>query len=153
MIGLNLSQREKMQRPASAFPERADIYLCDNCKRDITRHFSPGKSHSGVPMGRETYTCDCGREYQTGAVEWDHLSKRERHFRIRQTHGLGTVFSAMVAVPAAILYVLSVTLFHWKGAGLAALLLSVVPFITLAGTFWLEVAASKWRTRSHLNDG
>ena len=146
MAGFNLSPR-KTQLPASAFPERADIYVCDDCKKDITRHFSRGKAHSWTPMGRETYTCACGRRYQTGAVEWNHLSEWERTRRIRQAHVLGLLFSAMTAVAALILYVFSLTLFHWKGAALAAIVLTAVPFLLSVGIFWAGVGASKLRTR------
>jgi hypothetical protein len=146
MAGLNLSQH-KTERFASEFPEPADIYLCDNCKRDITKRLSPGQSQSWRPMGKERYVCSCGQQYLTGAVEWEHLSDWERSRRIKQIHGLGILFSAMLAVPGLILYLLSVSLFHSKSAALAILLVVTVPFIVIVGIFWLEVAVSKLRTR------
>lgn len=146
MAGLNLPQH-KTHRFASEFPEPADIYLCDNCKRDITKHLSSKQSHIWRPMGKERYTCCCGQQYLTGAVEWEHLSNWERSRRIKQIHGLGILFSAMVAVPGLILYLLVVSLSHAKGAALAILVVIAVPFIVIAGIFWLEVAASKLRTK------
>jgi len=104
-------------------------------------------------MGPETYTCICGRQYRTGAVEWDHLSERERNSRIRQTHGLGLVFSGLIGVAALILYLLALFLFHWKHAGVAALILTAIPFLLFAGIFWAEVLGSKLRTRKAVELG
>jgi hypothetical protein len=38
---------------ASCFAERADIYVCDKCGRDLTKRFRPGQSHSWTPMDRQ----------------------------------------------------------------------------------------------------
>jgi hypothetical protein len=77
MLSLNLVTRPLITLPASAFPNRADVYVCDKCGRDITKHLRPGQSHTWAPMGRERYLCLCGQKYLTGAREWDHFSERE----------------------------------------------------------------------------
>jgi hypothetical protein len=95
MLSLNLGARPLITLPASAFPNGADVYVCDKCGRDITRHFRPGRAHVWAPMGPERYLCLCGQRYLTGATEWDHLSDWERNRRVKDTLGLGVLFSAM----------------------------------------------------------
>jgi hypothetical protein len=137
----------RTERPASEFPEPADVYLCDDCKTDITSHLFPGKSHTWRAMGPERYTCACGRKYLTGAVEWDHLSVWERRSRAVQTHGVAILFSIMLAVPALVFFFLLAWLLHWKAAlGALAVLISL-PFLAVEAAFWFAVAASKRRTR------
>lgn len=147
MTRLDLSA-VKIEKPASAFPDWADFYFCDNCKEDLTRQLHRPQAHSWTPMGHETYTCACGKTYPTGAVEWDHLSAYERRRRIRQTHGLGLLFSAFIAVPGLIFYLLSALLFHRRWIGAAVSIAILVPFAISAGTFWFGVARSKLRLRS-----
>jgi hypothetical protein len=96
MLSLNLGARPLVKLPASAFPDRADIYVCDKCGRDITRHFRPGQAHVWAPMGPERCLCLCGERYLTGAKEWDHFSDWERNRRVGDTLGLGILFSAIV---------------------------------------------------------
>src|SRR5580765_349053 len=93
MVSLNLGGRPLVTLPASAFPDRADAYICDKCGRDITEHFRPCTSHSWEPMGPEKYECLCGQEYLTGAWEWDHLGYRERRQRVKSTLMFGVLFS------------------------------------------------------------
>jgi hypothetical protein len=146
MIRLNISDH-RIQLPGSAFPSPASIYLCDNCERDITRHLYPPKSHSWEPLGPEKYTCLCGRQYLTGAMEWEHLSEWERRRRIRQTFGVGGLLSAIFAVLALGVSLPLAFLHHRTSALLAAFVLIALPFILFVVPFWFEVAASKWRTR------
>lgn len=137
----------KIERLASEFPEPADVYLCDSCKREITQFLAPGQSHSWRPMGPERYTCECGQRYLTGAVEWEHLSDWERRRRMAQTHGVAVLFSIMLAVPALIFFFLLAWLFHWKVAPGALAVFISLPFFAVETTFWFAVAASKRRTR------
>lgn len=137
----------RTERLASEFPEPADAYLCDNCKRDITEQFFPGQSHSWQPMSPQRYTCVCGRKYLTGSAEWAQLSDWERNRRISQTHGIGILLSIMLAVPAAIIHFLAVWLFHLKSTLLTLGVVIAAAFFLVEGFFWLAVAASKLRTR------
>lgn len=140
---LNLNAPSKTQLPASAFPSYADVYVCDHCGRNITKHLRRTNGHTGTPLGREMYVCVCGRKYVTGAIEWDHLSEQERKRRIRQDFGLARFFSAILAIPGLLIYIV----FHRARGGLsAALLITAFPFILL-GLSYLDVAASIWRTR------
>jgi hypothetical protein len=52
-----------IKRPASQFPERADVYFCDKCRRDITTHLYRGRSHVRQPLGPVRYVCRCGQSY------------------------------------------------------------------------------------------
>ena len=68
--------------PASGFPERADVYTCDKCARDVTKHLRLRRSHSWTPMGLTRFVRRCGQRYLTGAIEWVHLGRSERHRRV-----------------------------------------------------------------------
>ena len=143
MQRLNLDAPKKTQLPASAFPTRADVYVCDKCGRKITKHFRPGQAHVWKPMGAERYRCRCGQLYLTGATEWDHLGNWERKRRVNQTSGLTLLFSVALSVPGFLVYLA----FHRsRGALIAGLVTTALPFV-LVVPFWLEVVASMWRTR------
>jgi hypothetical protein len=132
---------------ASAFPNRASIYKCDDCERDITKYLHPGKAHVWRAMGPERFQCSCGRKYLTGATEWDHLGNWERHNRISQTVGLGVLFSAMASILGFLVYLV----FHFglgcNEAATIAVGIAALPFVLMQVTFWPFVAASVWRTR------
>jgi hypothetical protein len=81
MQTLNLSGT---QLPASRFPEPADVYLCDDCGRDLTEHLHPGRAHIWRSLGPARYTCFCGQKYLSGASEWDLLGVWERRQRVLQ---------------------------------------------------------------------
>src|SRR5712691_3427119 len=104
MQRLNLDVPHKTQLPASAFPTRADVYVCEKCGRDITRHLQAGQAHVWEPMGPERYRCRCGQTYLTGATEWDHLGDWERKRRVSQTTGLAFLFSVVLSVPGCVVY-------------------------------------------------
>ena len=78
---LNLSGK---QLPASSFPERADAYVCDKCGRDVTPYLRRGRADLQPLLGPAMFRCDCGEEYLSASVEWDHLGPSEREKRIRQ---------------------------------------------------------------------
>jgi len=137
----------RIRLPASEFPNQADVYVCDHCGEDITAHFSPWASHSWVPMAPERFTCACGRPYLTGAVEWDNLGQRERKRRIRDTHGLGLFFSLLSSVVGLLAYFALRALHHGQAAMVIAVVITAFPFAALVVPFWLQVAASMWRTR------
>ena len=134
--------------PASSFPDRADVYVCDKCGRDITKHFRPSRSHACGPMGCETYRCLCGQRYRTGATEWGHLGDWERSRRIRETAGLGGPQSAMFSVPGFLAYLVLHFVFGLREGALATgLVITALPFSLMQITFWPGVVASMWRTR------
>ena len=148
MLGLNLSSRPLVKLPASAFPNRADIYSCDKCGLDITKNLRPGRAHVWKPMGPERYRCRCGQVYLTGATEWDHFSERERRGRIFQTIVFGILLSAFFAIPAIFFYLCLHYIFGVRSdAVVTAVLVAVVPFVWMHITFWPGVVASIWRTR------
>jgi hypothetical protein len=146
MLKLDLHGRAVTRLPASEFPDRADVYVCDKCERDITEHLRPHHPHTWTPTGPERYVCPCGEKYLTGAIEWDHLGDSERRRRVRDTIGLGVVFSAfslILAIPICfILRLISPALGVVVGIAICA-----APFALLQITFWPGVIASVWRTR------
>jgi len=148
MLQLSLGERYSITRPASDFPERANIYVCDNCGRDITKHFRAGQSHVWRPIGPQRYQCSCGKKYLTGAAEWDHLGRWERSCRVRHTLGMGVVFSAMVSVLGFLVYLDLKFAFGPKaGAVVTGLIITASPFCLMQLAFWPGVFASMWRTR------
>lgn len=97
-------------------------------------------------MGPERYTCDCGREFLTGAIEWDHLGDRQRQRRIRDSVRLPFFFSVILSVPSLVVY----SVFHRSPEALvAALAIAGFPFL-LTIPFWFAVVASMRRTRKTL---
>lgn len=148
MSSLNLNARPRIQLPASLFPERADIYVCDKCGRDITRHLRPGQAHAWRAIGRERYVCQCGQKYLTRATEWDHFSARERKRRIQFTFGFAAVFSAIISVFGVAAYLALRYFFYLPRAGVVVgALIAVFPLFSLLVPFSLGVASSMWRTR------
>ena len=146
MIGLNLSDR-KTSLPASAFPERADIYICDQCQRDLTEHFVPGQAHVMQPLGPERYTCECGQRYLTGAVEWANLSEWDKRRRRLDAFGFGALLSVMLSIPGLCVYFV-LRLLHLPNVALfVALFIAACPLVLSATMFCAEVLASLWRTR------
>ena len=148
MLSLNLSGRPRTPLPPSAFPEKADVYVCDKCGRDITKHFRPGRAHVWAPMGRERYQCLCGQKYLTGAREWDHLGDWERVRRAGDTLGLGVLFSVVSSIPGLLVYLVLHFVFGLQeGALITALIITAFPFCLMQIEFWPGVIASMWRTR------
>ena len=90
--------------PASSFPERADVYVCDKCARGVTKRFRLRQSHSWTPVGPTRFVCRCGQRYLTGAIEWDHLGLWERHRRVWQTLVLGVFLSGMFSIFGILIY-------------------------------------------------
>jgi hypothetical protein len=148
MLSLNLNSRPLVKLPASAFPNRADAYMCDKCGRDITKYFRPGRAHVWAPMGPERFQCRCGQKYLTGAAEWDHLGDWERSRRVRGTFGLGILFSIILSIVGLPVYLVLHFIFGLgKGALIAGLAIATFPFFLVQITFWPGVVASMWRTR------
>ena len=148
MISLNLNARDRIKLPASEFPTRADVYTCDKCGWDITKHFHPVRAHVWAAMGPDKYVCRCGEKYLTGATEWDYFSERERRKRVGDTFGLGLVFSAMISVLSVVVYLVLHFVFHRSREAFAiAFFITAFPFFLMVVPFGIEVAASVWRTR------
>jgi hypothetical protein len=143
MIGLNLGGDSKKKLPASAFPEWADEYFCDNCGREITKQLRRRQSHSWQLIGPERFYCECGCDWETGAAEWDHLSSRERGKRFNAFVVANIVFGVIVCFISLVVYFLSSGTRVALGAGLVVLLL----FLLLQLKSWIGVLASICRTR------
>ncbi len=148
MRSLNLFSRPVTQLPASSFPDRADLYICDKCGRDITKNLRPGHAHAWAAIGPERYACSCGQNYLTGAIEWDHLGEWKRKRRVQDTLVLGIIFSAMSSILGVLAYVVMHFVYDLQKAALVTgLLIAAVPFVLMQVTFWPNVFASMWRTR------
>ena len=148
MFSLSLNPRPLRKIPASDFPERADVYACDKCGRDITKHLHPPGSHAWSCIGPERYQCACGQKYQTGAMEWERLGKRERRNRVLSTFVSGVSFSIASSVVGLLLY-FGLRALGLRGlARIAALTIGVLPLALVQITFWPGVIDSMWRTRS-----
>jgi hypothetical protein len=146
MANLNLSAR-KSQLPASAYPERADIYVCDKCEKDITRHFIAQQSHSWRPLGRERYLCQCGQSYLTGAVEWTNLSEYEKNRRIQGALVPGIIGSVIFSIFGLGAYLLLRVLQFRRIALFTGLVITVFPFVAIVTTSLVGIALSSWRTK------
>ena len=148
MPSLNLTSRPLTKLPASAFPSRADVYVCDTCGRDVTKQLRPHRGHAWTPMGPERFLCPCGQKHLTGATEWDHFSERNRKQRVRQILGLGVLFSLLFSILGLLAYLVLHFVFGLKeGAFATGLVIAALPFFFVQITFWPYVVASMWRTR------
>jgi hypothetical protein len=149
-LNLDTKQPATKQLCASAFPEPADVYLCDKCGRDVTVHLHRGRAHVRQPLGPVRYFCRCGQDYLSGATEWDYLSDWEK----RQWLGdIPLIFILFAVLAGLVVFAYFALVRHSP----VMILLSVagVPFaavffrlfiITSAIPF--EIAASRWRTRA-----
>lgn len=140
MIRLDLS---KTQLPASSFPTLADIYVCDKCGRDITRHFRRPVGHAWSTIGPQRYVCVCGEKWLTGAVEWDHLPSWDQRRRIQHTLMLSFVLVLWFLVPGVFVCVM----FEFNRLAVALALLATMLVVLPIGSLALDIAASVWRTR------
>lgn len=131
--------------PASAFPTRADAYLCDDCGRDVTRHLHRGSAHVWQAMGPPRYICRCGREWPTGAVEWDQFSSSERQRRLKDVFAWSIITSALSSLVAACSYFILRS--WWRGAAVGAIILATLPATLMWVPFLSGIFASVWRTR------
>jgi hypothetical protein len=152
MIGLNLSPRPKTQLPASAFPNQADEYFCDQCRRKVTQYLRPRQAHVWTPMGPERFICKCGEKYLTGATEWDHIGARERKRRHRDNFFLTLLLSTLLCILILSFALPIGHIFHRVHAAIVAV--ATLECILLAAsevTFWFSPAKSMWRTRFSRN--
>jgi len=120
---MNTDRATNTQLPASAFPEPAEVYICDNCGRDITRHLPRQQSPSSRAIGPQRYACACGQGWLTGLAEWDHMEGWERRNQIRGT----VLLSIILSVLATLTYLVLRYLFSWGGAGIAAAIIAALP--------------------------
>ena len=148
MDSLNLGARPLITLPASAFPNRADVYVCEKCGRDLTKHLRASRAHVWAPMGRERFRCACGQGYLTGATEWDHFSEWERKRRVGESLVIGVLLSATFSIPGFLICLdLRFVLGLREGALVTGFIITALPFLFLNITFWPFVVASMWRTR------
>ena len=135
--------------PASRFPNRAEVYFCDNCGRDVTKNLHHDRAPLWQPLRPIWHVCQCGRKYLSGAAEWDDLTTWERKQRVRQL-GIGFVLFALLMIPGTLAY-FALTL--GSATLLAVLAIALIPSIVVARLLWFclldvfEIIASIWRTR------
>lgn len=82
-LSLDPKQSTATPRPASEFPEPADLYVCDKCGKDVTAHLHCVREHVRRPIGPVRYVCRCGQDYLSGATEWDNLSEWDKRQWLR----------------------------------------------------------------------
>lgn len=99
-------------------------------------------------MGPQRYVCRCGKNWLSGAVEWDHLGTWERRRRIRDTILLSVLFSAASSVIAVVIYWAMHLIGIGRGAFFAAAVIAVLPAILITVPSVAQVAASIVRTRT-----
>jgi len=126
--------------PASRFPERASIYICDGCGAEVTKHLYPRPAKASPPYGPERYVCVCGRIYRTGAVEWDSLDTKEKRRRV-----LWPFLGFALGLPAAFVCYLFLTTGARIEVGVA---LSVIAASVYPAKDALNIVRSIKRTRS-----
>src|SRR5579863_7905493 len=142
-------QLPKKELRASEFPEPADVYLCDNCGRDITAHLHCGRAHVSRPLGPSRYVCPCGQKYLSGAVEWDNLSDWEQRHRLVDVWLAVIVFIALALFSFLVYFAIthrSIVLCTFL-AVVFLFSVGLVPLFMAILFFPLEIAASLWRTR------
>ena len=154
MLSLNLGPSHPIKLvPASSVPDRADGHLCDNCGRDLTKHFRRGHAHAWSPMGPVRFNCACGKSYLTGAMEWEHLSQFERRRRLREILGIGIVLSAASSIIALVTCLVLHFVFRFDRVALiTATVITWFPFALVQVSFWPGVVQSIIRTRFSRND-
>lgn len=151
---LGLSDASLSSLPASRFPERAEVYLCDKCGEDITRHFYVRHGHGGTPIGSPTFYCVCGERYLSGAREWDQLRPYEKRSEF-VGGGIAALFAVtfLVSLTAAALGIYR----HNRALTIAGVALTLLTSPFSVG-LWIcflmvrDLATSIFRTRilSHL---
>jgi hypothetical protein len=151
MQALNLDPKQAtvIKRPASEFPDTADVYLCDKCGRGITAHLHSGRAHVRQPLGPVRYVCRCGQVYPSGATEWDYLSVWEKRQWLRDIPLIFILFVVLAAYGAVAYF----AVVH-RGFVMIVLSLLGIPFALIS--LWLfflmsaipfQIVASILRTR------
>ena len=126
---LNLN---RTQFPASAFPRRADTYVCDKCGADLTKYLRPHSGHGWAPYGTERYVCTCGTCYLTGAMEWDNLGPRQRRSRLVSLLGTSLVFFVVFWIYALPAGLIAYFMLRTVKAGLVVgLVVAIVPALVI----------------------
>jgi lipid-A-disaccharide synthase-like uncharacterized protein len=152
MQALNLDPKQPpvVKRPASEFPEAADVYVCDKCGRDMTRHLYRGRAHVRQPLGPVRYFCCCGQDYLSGATEWDYLSNWEKRQWLKDVP-LIFIFFAMLGGCVIVVYFAvvrrNVILFILSFAAVPFGVVSLRLFIVMSALPF-QIAASLLRTRA-----
>jgi hypothetical protein len=131
---------KRLTLPASRFPERANSYVCDGCGAEVTKYLCPHPSKAKPPYGPEAYVCSCGREYRTGAVEWNSLNLQEKRRRI-----LWLFLEFALGLPAAFACYLFLTIGARIGLGVILTVLAASVYPARDG---INIIRSIIRTRS-----
>jgi hypothetical protein len=144
MISLNIAQGLPSgggKFPASAFPERAGVYLCDHCARDITKHLKPRRAHVLQVIGPpdiHAVAVNGGAQAPLNGTTWT-IARGAITCLVRSSAALCVAASSVLA---ALVYV---ALRGWTGAAMSALLTVAIPSVLPMAVLSIEIAASMWR--------
>ena len=147
VLGLDTNHPGRL--PASSFPEIADVYFCDKCGRDITKHLHRGRAHVDKPFGPPIYECDCGEKYRSGTVKWDQLgigAKRRQLALFR----LEAIFSVPIILTCIAIYL---RFYSHSKLLLIIAAIAIIPsimfsiFSVLGLLEAIAIVRSIWRTR------
>lgn len=149
-LDLNTQPTNKTVLPASHYPKYADVYICDQCERNLSKYIRRRSGHGGPAIGPEWSMCKCGKKFQTGKIEWDHMSERLRADNIR----ISFFISVLLAITMFIEYALAYSAHQYQSSLLWAVfaILMLPSILVLVFTFFLfqsliRIAASIYRTR------
>jgi hypothetical protein len=142
---LRESVKSIVKRPASEFPEAADVYVCDKCERDITRHLHRGRAHVRPRLGPVRYSCGCGQDYISGATEWDYLSNWEKRQWLRDIP-LIFIFFAILAGSVSLVYFAVVR----RNVILMALSFAAIPFGIVCFRLFIVMTAIPFQSAASL---
>jgi hypothetical protein len=152
MQALNLDPKQSpvAKRPASEFPETADVYLCDKCGKNITRHLHRGRAHVRQPLGPVRYSCRCGQDYISGATEWDYLSSWEKRQWLRDIPLIFIWFAILAGCMSVVCFTIMRRNVIMIVLSVAAIPFGIVSFrlFIIASTIPFQIAASLLRTRA-----
>jgi hypothetical protein len=144
---LNLHAR---RLSVSKYPEWAQVYVCDQCGADLTKFVRRGwGSHGANRIGPASRTCSCGKVFETGYVEWDHLTSVEQRHESRGFLPLlliVLVVSAGLGVPIG--FLTYETFGSWKAGFVGTMLAGGLLVLYVNLSFWVTVTASRRRTGS-----
>lgn len=138
-----------IKRPASQFPEPADVYICDECRRNITTHLHPGRAHVRQPLGPVRYICRCGQSYLSGATEWDYMSDWAKGYWLRDVLLIFILLPIIAAYGALVYFAVVHRSFVASALSIVAIPFALASLFMFVLTFPIpfQIAASILRTR------
>jgi hypothetical protein len=139
-----------IKRPASQFPEPADMYFCDQCRRDITSHLHRGRAHVRQPLGPVRYVCRCGQSYVSGATEWDYLSDWNQGYWLSDVRLIFILLAIVVAYGTLVYFAVVHRSFITISLSFVSIPFALASLLMLVLIFPIpfQIAASIMRTRA-----